>query len=280
MNGHLRQSDRRFIMRARLYHVTVLLPTVLGLLASSCHAGENPTEDAVLVEVRHVGFDHVSNSPVVILQDKEKKRAMPIWVGAFEAQAIALELQGIPSPRPLTHDLVKNILEQVGVQFDKVVVSELKGNTYYAQIYLAAAGKPLAVDSRPSDAIALALRFHRPIFVAKELFATAVPSSPTVRQVESAGEKVSGVTVQNLTADLAAYFNVPHTGGVLVADSGQEAAGEDRLQRGDIILAVGEELVRNVADFRDKVERGKGTRTLLRVQRDGKERAIYWTPVE
>jgi bifunctional DNase/RNase len=260
------------------YRVAVCLPLFCGLLTSSCRA-ENPVGDTVQVEVRHVGFDRFSNSPVVILQDKEKKKSMPIWVGAFEAQAIALELQGIPPPRPLTHDLLKNILEQAGVQFEKVVVSELKENTYYAQIYLAAAGKPFAVDSRPSDAIALALRFHRPIFVAKELFDLSFPSGPLEEQVASASEKISGVTVQDLTDELAAHFNLPDTQGVLVADSGR-AGGEDQLQRGDVIMAVGEETVRNVADFRDKVKKEKGGRTLLRVQRDGKERGVYWTPAE
>lgn len=277
MNGHVWKTYRRHGVHRWLRPATGLLPVLLGLLASSCQAAEAPVDDAVQVEVRHVGFDHFSNSPVVILQDKEKTRAMPIWVGAFEAQAIALELQGVPPPRPLTHDLLKNILEQVGVQFEKVLVSELKGNTYYAQIYLAAAGKPLAVDSRPSDAIALALRFHRPIFVAKQLFDTALPSGPAAGRIEPASEKISGVTVQNLTADLAAYFNVPTTRGVLVADSGQEV-GEDHLQRGDIIVAVGEEAVHDVADFRDKVQKGGGSRTLLRVQRNGEERGVYWTP--
>lgn len=279
MNGQMWQTCRYHRVRSRLYRVTILLPALLGLSVSSCHAAEGPLEGAILVEVRHVGFDHFSNSPVVILQDKEKKRAMPIWVGVFEAQAIALELQGVPPPRPLTHDLLKNILEQIGVQFEKVVVSELKGNTYYAQIYLAAGGKPLAIDSRPSDAIALALRFHRPIFVAKELFTTALPSSPAAGRVEPTSEKIAGVTVQNLTADLAAYFNVPGIQGVLVVDAGQEG-GEDHLQRGDIIVGVGEEAVQDVADFRDKMSRGKGNRALLRVQRNGKERGIYWTPAE
>src|SRR2546426_12012808 len=120
-------------------------PALLGMRPSSCHAATRAREEegSVRVEVRHVGFDHLSNSPVVILQDTDKKKAIPIWVGVFEAQAIALELQGVPPPRPQTHDLLKNILEQVGVEFEKVVVSELRGSTYYARIHLASAGKPL-----------------------------------------------------------------------------------------------------------------------------------------
>lgn len=277
MNGHIGSYTQRHSWQRRVRRAAVMFPVLLGLLASSCQAA-NPTEEGIQVEVRHVGFDHLSNSPVVILQDKDKKKAMPIWVGAFEAQAIALELQGVPPPRPMTHDLLKNILEQVGVQFEKVVVSELKGSTYYAQIHLvAAAGKPLAIDSRPSDAIALALRFHRPIFVAKELFDSALPSGPAGGRVETASEKLSGVTVQNLTAELAAHFNLPNTQGVLVADSGSET-GEDHLQRGDVIVAIEGETVRDIADLREKLKREKKGPTSVRVRREGKERGVYWTP--
>jgi bifunctional DNase/RNase len=204
---------------------------------------------------------------------------MPIWVGLFEAQAIALELQGTPPPRPLTHDLVKTILEQVGVTFDKVVVNELKGSTYYAHIHLTSAGKPLEVDSRPSDAIALALRFHRPIFVAKELFDTALPLGAPGGHAEQASAKISGLIVQNLTADLAHYFNLPGTKGVLVADAGGES-GTNPLQRGDVIVAVEGESVENITDLRSKLGSGKGQAVTLRVQREGKEMQVQLTPTK
>lgn len=253
-----------------------MLPALLGLLVSACHAATK-TEEPVQVEVRDVRFDQFSNSPVVILQDADKKKAIPIWVGPFEAQAIALELQGTPPPRPLTHDLMKTILEQVGVTFEKVVVSELKGNTYYAHIHLTSAGKPLDVDSRPSDAIALALRFHRPIFVAKELFDTALPLGTPGTRPEPASLKISGVTVQNLTAELATYFNLPGTKGVLVADVGA-AQGADALQRGDVIVAVEGEAIEDVASFRDKLGGEKGHAVTLRVQRNGEEVQVRLTP--
>jgi len=248
---------------------------LLGILVVSCHAVSRvKEEESVQVEVRHVGFDQLSNSPVVILQDQEGKKAIPIWVGAFEAQAIALELQGVPPPRPLTHDLMKNILEQVGIGFEKVVVSELKGNTYYARIHLTAAGKPLQVDSRPSDAIALALRFHRPIFVAKGLFDTALAPETREAHPEPTSTKISGVTVQNLTAELAAYFNLQGTDGVLVADSGTET-GADHLQRGDVIMAVEGDAVHDVTDFRTKLDKEKDHPATLRVQREGKELSVH-----
>jgi bifunctional DNase/RNase len=148
----------------------------VGLLLSSCGKSvQQPLDEYVQVEVRGVGFDPAANSPVVILQDAAHSKAIPIWVGMSEAQAIHLQLQGTVTPRPMTHDLLKNILEKVGVGFDKVVVTEMKNNTYYAFIHLANGKHPLQIDSRPSDAIALALLFHRPIFVATRLFDTALP---------------------------------------------------------------------------------------------------------
>jgi len=276
MIGHIR--SRWLYARALFPAFTLvgLLPALLGLLVSSCHAATK-AEEPVQVEVRDVRFDQFSNSPVVILQDAGKKKAIPIWVGPFEAQAIALELQGTPPPRPLTHDLMKTILEQVGVTFEKVVVSELKGTTYYAHIHLTAAGKPLDVDSRPSDAIALALRFHRPIFVAKELFDTALPLGIPGTRPEPASLKISGVTVQNLTAELATYFNLPETKGVLVADV-EAAKGADALQRGDVIVAVEGEAIEDVAGFRDKLGGEKDKTVTLRVRRNGKEVQVQLTP--
>lgn len=261
-------------------YLTGSLATLLGILVSSCHAARRAKEEgSVQVEVRHVGFDQLSNSPVVILQDQQSKKAIPIWVGAFEAQAIALELQGVPPPRPLTHDLVKTILEQVGVGFEKIVVSELKGNTYYARIHLTAAGKPLEVDSRPSDAIALALRFHRPIFVAKGLLDSALSPEKQEVRTERTSTKIAGVAVQNLTTELAAYFKLRSTDGVLVADVGAES-GEEHLQRGDVIMAVEGEVVHDVKDFRDKLRQEKGHPATLLVRRAGKELGVLLTPTE
>jgi S1-C subfamily serine protease len=166
--------------------------------------------------------------------------------------------------------LLKSILEQVGVELQRVVVSELKESTFYAHIDLVSGGKMLQIDSRPSDAIALALRFHKPIFVAKELFETALPSAPSGGRVEPASAKISGVTVQNLTAELASYFNLPEPKGVLVADVVTKEGGES-LQRGDVIIALAGEAVNDVGDFRDKLSNGKGQTVILGVLRGGEE---------
>ena len=109
--------------------------------------------------------DPVTNMPIVILKDERDDRVLPIWVGIFEANAIALRIESIDTPRPMTHDLLSNLLETLHARVSKIVVSDLKDNTYFAQIHLDVEGLPRQVDARPSDAIALALRTDAPIFV-------------------------------------------------------------------------------------------------------------------
>lgn len=115
--------------------------------------------------IKGLMIDPVTNMPIVILKDKEGDRVLPIWVGVFEANAIALQIENIATPRPMTHDLLRNILSEIDADVQRIVVSELKENTFYAMIYLDRAGDLTAVDARPSDAIALALRTKAPIFV-------------------------------------------------------------------------------------------------------------------
>jgi bifunctional DNase/RNase len=111
--------------------------------------------------------------PMIVLRDEEEKRSLPIWVGLAEANAIALELEKITTARPMTHDLLKNMLETVGARVAKVVVNDLKENTFYAVIHLRLGTQDLTVDSRPSDAIALALPVDAPIFVDEDVLAKA-----------------------------------------------------------------------------------------------------------
>jgi bifunctional DNase/RNase len=251
---------------------------MLMMLVTACQATSRAREDGqIQVEVQSVGFDPALNSPVVVLQNKEKTKAIPIWIGMPEAQAIYLQLEGKALPRPMTHDLMKNILEQVGVEFEKVVVSELKETTYYSHIHLVQGGKPLQIDSRPSDAIALALRFHRPIYIAKNLFETARPAEVASTKEATASATIAGLTVQNLTAELAAYFQLPENGGVLVA-SATASGGEEMVQRGDVITGVDGEAVHDIEEFRRKLSKGDGMAVTLQVHRDGQERGVRFLP--
>jgi bifunctional DNase/RNase len=119
----------------------------------------------VEMKIRHLMMDPVTNLPIVILKDVSGNSVLPIWVGIYEANAIALEIEKVPTQRPMTHDLIKSLLLGLGTGVKKVVVNELKEDTFYALIWLERDGEMISVDSRPSDALALALRLDCPIFV-------------------------------------------------------------------------------------------------------------------
>ena len=123
----------------------------------------------VEMTVKGLTLDPLTNMPIVILKDRDDKRVLPIWIGLFEANAIALELERISTPRPMTHDLIRDIIMGLNATVTKIVVNDLKNNTFYAVIHLALDGNQIVVDSRPSDAIALALRIGAPIYVAAEV---------------------------------------------------------------------------------------------------------------
>ena len=115
--------------------------------------------------IKGLMVDPITNMPIVILRDKDGHRVLPIWVGVFEANAIALQIENVTTPRPMTHDLLRNVIQDLKADILKIVVSDLKENTFYALIHLQVNGERVAVDARPSDAIALALRARAPIFV-------------------------------------------------------------------------------------------------------------------
>jgi len=123
----------------------------------------------VEMKIRGLMMDPVSNMPIVVLKDVNGDTVLPIWVGVYEANAIALEIEKVTTPRPMTHDLIKNVLTGLEAQVHKVVVTELKEDTFYAVIWLEREGQVISVDSRPSDAIALAMRVDCPIFVEEEV---------------------------------------------------------------------------------------------------------------
>ena len=125
----------------------------------------------MLIEMAIKGLmiDQVTSTPIIVLRDKDATKVLEIWVGVFEANAIALQIENVSTPRPMTHDLLKNVIQDLRGRIEKIVVSDLKENTFYALIYLTVAGEVMAVDARPSDAIALALRAHAPIFVEEKV---------------------------------------------------------------------------------------------------------------
>jgi uncharacterized protein len=123
----------------------------------------------VEMKIRGLVMDPVTNMPIVLLKDSSGASVLPIWVGIYEANAIALEIEKVTTPRPMTHDLLKNLLLGLETHVQKVVVSELKEDTFYALIWLERDGQVMTIDSRPSDALALALRMDCPIYVEEEV---------------------------------------------------------------------------------------------------------------
>jgi uncharacterized protein len=127
----------------------------------------------VEVRIRGLMMDPATNMPIVMLKDVGSDSVIPIWVGIFEANAIAIEIEKVAAPRPMTHDLTRNLIHHLNAQLEKVVITEIKDDTFHAVLWLRQAGEPLLVDARPSDAIALAMRADCPIFVAEQVMQSA-----------------------------------------------------------------------------------------------------------
>ena len=140
--------------------------------------------DGILMSVSGLTLDPVTKTPIVILRDAENKVNLPIWIGLLEATAIATEMESIKMARPMTHDLLQNIIGQLGATLDRVEITDLRENTYYAALHLLVEGVEQVVDSRPSDAISLALRTKSPIYVARKV----IEASSVLQQVEDAPE--------------------------------------------------------------------------------------------
>jgi bifunctional DNase/RNase len=137
------------------------------------------------MSIKGLMVDPITNMPIIILRDKEGQRVLPIWVGIFEANAIALQIENISTPRPMTHDLLRNVIYDLKASVQKIVVCDLQENTFYALIYLSLNGDTLAIDARPSDAIALALRTRAPIFVEDTVIDNAKPVDFSAENADS-----------------------------------------------------------------------------------------------
>ena len=125
------------------------------------------------MSIKGLSVDPITNMPIIVLRETQGERMLPIWVGVFEANAIALQMESVETPRPMTHDLLKSVIDELGGRLERIVVSELKDNTFYATLRLRSQQGALIVDARPSDAIALALRSGARIFVEEAVIQNA-----------------------------------------------------------------------------------------------------------
>jgi bifunctional DNase/RNase len=222
--------------------------------------------DAGMVEtkIRTITLDPNTQAPVIVLESVTDKRLLPIWIDVAEARAIAIELERVKTPRPLTHDLMRNILVRLGATLERAVITELRNNTYYALLHLRLKGQEFRIDARPSDAIALALRMKTPIFASLQVFAKAEAVPAPTRS--DAAHRVLGIQAQDLTRDLAALLNIASTGGVVVADVevGGPAASAG-MQRGDIITKANNTMINSTADL-ERFIRATKTPAQLRLE--------------
>jgi uncharacterized protein len=234
-------------------------------IAASCawSRAADPARDEVKVEVASVGLDSETGAHFVLLADQSGKRTLPIVIGDTEARAIMLELHGIKAERPLTHDLLRSAIEQTGNHVDRVVIGDLRDQTYYAAIYLDRGRYHL--DSRPSDAIALALGANAPIYVANRLFeaGSAIERPAGLPEIG----RGLGMIVQELTPQLAAALGEPPHSGVLVSGTSKDLA-HSGIERGDVITAVGGKPVKTLGDFEQHAAALKsGERTEIALKR-------------
>jgi len=152
------------------------------------------------MELAGVRVELPSNQPIVLLKELKGERYLPIWIGAAEAAAIALALQGVVTPRPMTHDLMKNILEEMAVEVSRIVITELREGTFYAQIDMRRNGSAFEISSRPSDAIALAVRLEAPIFASEDVLSEAailIPAGDEEEEVEKFREFLENVNPED-----------------------------------------------------------------------------------
>jgi len=230
----------------------------------------------VPVELSTVGLDGRTGSPIVVLRDPESGSVLPIWIGSAEAQAIALVLHGVVPPRPMTHDLMANLIAELRAQVDEVVVTDLRNNTYFGVVRLRVAGekKIREIDSRPSDALALALRTGAPIRVARKVLATAPEFDFIAPEGPNQVVQALGMTVVLATPSLRKEFRLANQRGVVVT-SAFGVARDKGMRRGDLIIEVNGKAIEEPAAFFEVVRATK-PRAPVRITywRDGDTRVI------
>jgi bifunctional DNase/RNase len=262
--------------------VTVAVVLLLSDAAPRARAGAGPAiqedaaKDLVTVELSTVGFDRTAGAPIVLLRDPESGSILPIWVGMAEAQAIAMALHGIVPPRPMTHDLMAALLTELGAKVEEVVVHDLRDRTYFGLVRLRVAGENTArsVDSRPSDALALALRTGAPIRVARKILVEAPQFDFVAPDGPSQIVQAMGITVVARSPALQKEFDLPDRPGVVVTHVVGRARDEG-LERGDLILEVnGEPLQAPIDFFRAVRDTPRGSRVRITYWRKGEEHEL------
>ncbi|MCP4628555.1 MAG: PDZ domain-containing protein [bacterium] len=200
-------------------------------------------EPLIPVTVLRLAIDPANQQPIVTLIDADEKRVFPIWIGLSEARAIHSELQGMEHSRPLTHDLLAGIIEKVDGKIQRVIITHVKDNVFFATLVIIEDGSLIEVDARPSDSIVMALKFNAPIYVAQSLFETMSIPVETPNKIGG----TYGLNIQEITPELARYLALDSNKGVMVSGvrPGSRAA-KDGLQAGDIMVEIDGRLIADV----------------------------------
>jgi bifunctional DNase/RNase len=232
------------------------------------------------VDVKGVVIDPESRSPILLLVDPDSERGLPVWIGLSEARAITLGLEDITPPRPLTHDLTKRMLDLLHATVERVVITDLKDNTYYATLNLRAGGKTWEVDSRPSDAVALALKFDAPLYLSRGLVQKGVLIDLGTSEAGMSVEGRYGFVFQELSPEVAHYFGFDKEKGVIVTEVTPESrADEAGLEKGDILVRLDRKTVAGREDVQKALgELGRTSPVRVDVYRNGKVVSLKMVP--
>jgi uncharacterized protein len=261
-------------------HSPLLLLVVFLTFSQMNSAAQPPSDDSLEMKVKGVAMDPSGNSPIVILEDSQGQHAFPIWIGLPEAQSIARALGDTPTPRPMTHSLLQNILSGLEAQVMRILINDMHSNTFYAVIVLRQGAKTVTIDARPSDAIAIALGAKAPIYVAKKVLGavrTVNLSPPSSAQRSS---QQWGMHLQSLDPELAPFFHLANPEGVLISfvEVGSQAERHG-LRRGDVITNVDGQPIKTLQDLLDILGRkNPGQQFVLLVTRDQRPLRIHLRP--
>lgn len=211
-------------------------------------------EPLIRVSVFRLTIDPANQQPIVTLMDADEKRVFPIWIGLSEARAIHAELQGVEHSRPLTHDLLAEIIEKVDGKIQGVVITHVKDNVFFARLVITADESLIELDARPSDSIVMALKFNAPIYVAKNLFEKI--SIPVETPNKIGGNY--GLDIQEITLELAKYLALDSNKGVMVsAVRPGSRADKDGLQARDILVEIDGRPISEVATVKNLIDNSK-----------------------
>jgi bifunctional DNase/RNase len=213
------------------------------------------SQELLQVKIQRLIIDPSSNQPVVFLADLQEERALLVWIGPCEANAMNAEMEGTKHPRPQTHDLLQGVIQKMRGKVQKIVITHTKDGIYFAILFLEREGTVIEIDARPSDSMVLAQKTKAPIFVARKMFQEmSIPLKE-----EKGVEDQYGLTAQELTSSLAQSFSFKSSRGVLVSDvHAGSPAEKDGLQRGDIIAEIGGEAIPDLKGLKTALNKMKG----------------------